>query len=202
MTTADSAPLVPREAVAVFHEAGSMDAAVDELLSSGFNHGDLSILADEQVLSTKPGMCWMLSQQLADEPGAPTKAYVSPESLGDLEGAVIGVLTYLGAIGTAAVVIGGSGPIGAAILATAAAGAGGAGIGVLLTQVLRHHHADELAHQLERGGLLLWVRTATPAAEERAVSVLRRHGGQDVHVHDIVSEAVFRGRPAAPSTIG
>lgn len=202
MTTADVAPLVPREAVGVFHETGSMQAAVDELLSSGFNHGDLSVLANEQALCTKPGMCWMLPQQLADEPGVPTRAYLSPESAGDAQGAVIGALAYLGAAGTAALLISGSGPIGGAILATAAAGGVGGGIGALLAQVLKHRHAEELAGQLQRGGLLLWVRTPTPAAEERAVGILRRHAGENAHVHDIVSEADFRGRPAAPSSFG
>ena len=35
------------------------------------------------------------------------------------------------------------------------------------------------------GGLLLWVRTLTPALEARALAILRRHAGHHVHAHDL-----------------
>jgi hypothetical protein len=46
----------------------------------------------------------------------------------------------------------------------------------------RAHHIQE---QLEHGGLLLWVRAWNEDDEERAVEILSRHSGQDVHVHSL-----------------
>jgi hypothetical protein len=37
--------------------------------------------------------------------------------------------------------------------------------------------------------LLLWVRTKTAGAEERAVNILRKHSSRDVHVHTFLLEA-------------
>jgi hypothetical protein len=36
---------------------------------------------------------------------------------------------------------------------------------------------------VDRGGLLLWVRTWDAADEERAVRILKAHSGDHVHVH-------------------
>jgi hypothetical protein len=36
---------------------------------------------------------------------------------------------------------------------------------------------------MDRGGLLLWVRTWDVEDERRAVEILRKHSGSDVHVH-------------------
>jgi hypothetical protein len=33
------------------------------------------------------------------------------------------------------------------------------------------------------GGLLLWVRTGSREQESRALEILRRHAGRDVHLH-------------------
>ncbi|HEY9536087.1 MAG TPA: hypothetical protein VIS03_00730, partial [Kiloniellaceae bacterium] len=46
-------------------------------------------------------------------------------------------------------------------------------------------HSQELQAQLDRGGLLLWVRTREPELETRAQDILRRHSGQDVHLHEL-----------------
>jgi hypothetical protein len=41
-----------REAVGVFPSAGYLQAAIDELLSSGFRRAELSLLAGEDVVTT------------------------------------------------------------------------------------------------------------------------------------------------------
>ena len=48
------------------------------------------------------------------------------------------------------------------------------------------HFLDE---QLAGGGVLVWVRTRDPAAEERAQRILREHGGTEVHLHDLPATA-------------
>ena len=68
---------------------------------------------------------------------------------------------------------------------TAAVLAGGAGglIGSILARWVGDHHAHYLQEQMDRGGLLLWVRTWDAEGERRAVEILRKHSGGDVHVH-------------------
>lgn len=70
-----------------------------------------------------------------------------------------------------------------------AAIAGGAGttLGAALAEIVGHEHAKHLNEHLNRGGLLLWVRTRDVEAEKKAVDVLRRHSGQDVHLHPLPS---------------
>lgn len=63
-------------------------------------------------------------------------------------------------------------------------GAGGA-IGTVLALVVGEHHAQYLQDQLDHGGLLLWVRTWDADREARAIGILKKHSGEDVHVHAI-----------------
>jgi hypothetical protein len=50
---------------------------------------------------------------------------------------------------------------------------------------MNRSHADWLQEQLDRGGLLLWVRTPTEADERRAIEVLTQHATHDVHIHEV-----------------
>jgi hypothetical protein len=67
----------------------------------------------------------------------------------------------------------------------AAALGGGAGglVGTWFAKLLGDQRAQRLQEQLDHGGLLLWVRTWDVAEENRAVQILERHSGRDVHVH-------------------
>ena len=38
-----------------------------------------------------------------------------------------------------------------------------------------------MLEQIERGGVLLWVRLRDAEAEQRALDILRRHSAHDVH---------------------
>ena len=61
----------------------------------------------------------------------------------------------------------------------------GATLGTVLSHYMNRRHAEWLQEQLERGGLLLWVRTPTPGRERRAIEILTRHAVHDVHIHEI-----------------
>ncbi|MFZ1101908.1 MAG: nucleoside diphosphate kinase regulator [Hyphomicrobiaceae bacterium] len=173
-----------REAVAVFATAETLQGAIDELLSSGFHRAQLSLLASERELVAKLGHKYRRSSELADDVSVPRAAYVSTEAIGDGQGAAIGALMYIGAgvlMGPAAA----AGGTIAAMLAAAALGGGAGGlIGALLANLLGDWHANRIVEQLEHGGLLLWVRTWDAGQESRAVRVLERNSGRDVHVHE------------------
>lgn len=67
--------------------------------------------------------------------------------------------------------------------AAALGGALGGLIGVGLAKLVGDKHEERLKEQLNYGGLLLWVRVWGAEDEKRAVEILSRHSGWEVHVH-------------------
>lgn len=173
-----------REAVAVFDTESALHEAVGDLLTHGFNRSEISLLASDKAIKRKGGHRYNQVQKIEDDSSVPRTAY-APGWVGDAEGAVIGSLMYVGAfIGLMPVVISG-GALAAAVVAATVGGGSGAAIGTLLASVIGNKHSEYIQRQLERGGLLLWVRTWNPGDESRAVKILKSHSGHDVHVHGI-----------------
>jgi hypothetical protein len=171
------------EAVAIFDDAETLESAIDELLSSGFDRADLSLLASEHAVEEKLGHIYRKVRELEDNPSVPRTAYVSTEAIGEAEGALIGGLVYIGAVAAAGAIVASGGPIAVAIVAATMTGGAGGLIGFDLAKLVGRHHADHLQEQLRRGGLLLWVRTRDKNHEERAIGVLSKHSAHDVHTH-------------------
>jgi outer membrane lipoprotein SlyB len=186
MTMADtlSAEKV-REAVGVFDGAETLEAAIDELQSSGFDRALLSLLAGERAIEAALGHRYTRVEELEDDPKAPRAAYVSTEAVGDAKGALLGGLFFVGAVTMAGAVVASGGTMAGAVVAGAMSGGAGALIGSALANLVEQHHADYLKRQLDKGGLLLWVRTVDAAHEARACEILGRHSAHDVHVHEL-----------------
>jgi hemerythrin-like domain-containing protein/Flp pilus assembly pilin Flp len=174
-----------REAVGIFLTSADLQRAIDTLLSSGFNRADLSLLANAGTVDDKLGYRYKKIEDLEDDPSVPRTAYVSPEAIGDAEGGLIGALFYIGAITATGAVVASGGTLATLIAVAVVAGGAGGLVGSILAKWLGSHHGHYLQEQLDRGGLLLWVRTPNRAAEQRAVQILREHSGEDVHVHAI-----------------
>ncbi len=174
-----------REAVGVFQSERALQAAVDDLLSHGFDRSELSLLAPLSSVQKELGHGYTSVKELEDDAAVPTTAYISTDAIGDAEGGVFGGFIYVGALATLTAVVASGGAIGAAIIAAAVGGIGGGAIGAVLAKLIGEHHADYIEDQLERGGLLLWVRTWNAADEKHAVEILANHSGLDVHVHDL-----------------
>lgn len=175
------------EAVGIFHDAKDLQAAVDDLLSQGFNRMDLSILASETAIEEKLHEAYVPARDLEDRVQVPTTAFISKDSIGDGMGAVIGTLVYVpGMIGAAAVAASG-GAMAAALAATLIAGGVGGSIGVVIAGLIGKHHSDEIEKHMLAGGLLLWVRTRDEQHEERALAILAGHNAEGVHLHTLPS---------------
>ncbi len=174
-----------REAVGVFKTADALQEAYDDLLSSGFHRSEVSLMAGEQTVVEKLGHKFQKVAELEDDPNVPRTVYVPPESLGDAQGALVGGLLYIGAAGAAGLVLASGGALAAAVAAAAVTGGTSALVGAVLAKFIGDHHAHYLQEQLDHGGILLWVRTRDDEHESRAVEVLKRHSGCDVHVHGV-----------------
>jgi hypothetical protein len=74
------------------------------------------------------------------------------------------------------------GSLAAVIAGAAAVGGAGALIGAFLARHFSHVHAEHIKKELAAGGLLLWVHTRDGTHEARALSILKKHGGRDVHL--------------------
>jgi hypothetical protein len=182
-----------REVVGIFSNSEDLQAAIDDLLSSGFHRSQLSLLASEHAVQEKLGHQYRKSQQRADHPTVPRAPYVSHEAIGDARGGLIGGLFYVGATATAGAILISGGTLAVAIASAIVAGAAGGLAGGILGAWIGRHHADYLQEQLERGGLLLWVRTWDAADEMRALRILNRNSARDAHAHTLPSEAYGAG---------
>lgn len=174
-----------REAVAIFEDATHLQAAMDELLLSGFTHTDLSVLADAKTVEKKLGHSYKQVTDEKDNPDSPRTVFMPPEVLGEAQGVLVGIPMYVAAVTTTALMIASGGTLLPTLLATAAAMGGSGLIGALLAKLLDNHHADYIQEHIDRGGLLLWVSTSTPEAEKKAVTILKKHSAYDIDVHDI-----------------
>lgn len=184
--SADQREAMVTEAVAVFHDVSDLDAAVGELREAGFTKADISLLATEGTVAQKLGHRYERVEELEDDPKAPRAAYKTRASIGDSENMIIGSMTYLPAVVAAGTVVASAGVVAAAVTGTAIAGAL---IGTVLARWLDKHHAEHLQEQLDRGGLLLWVRTPDEDTQRRALEILTRHSGHDVHIHQLPASA-------------
>jgi hypothetical protein len=164
------------EVIGVFHTPEDLESAIDELLSSGFDRSELSLLASEAAVAEKLGGFYQLASELADDP-----------AIGDAKGALIGGLAYVGATVAIGAIVMSGGALAAAITAAVLAGGTGGLIGSVLARWVGHHHAAYLQDQIENGGLLLWVRAWNESDEARALEIVAKHAADKVHSRSVCS---------------
>ena len=185
-----------REAVGLFHDEGSLEAAADALMAAGFDRADLSLLAASETVERRLGHLYRKVSELEDDPAVAHLAFIDSDSRTEAQGVLVGGLAYVGAVAAAGVVVASGGAIAALLMGTALAGAGGGLIGAGLARFVGRRHAQYLQQHLDRGGLLLWVRTADPDEERLACDLLTDNGAEDVHVHTLPEP------PGAPAHAG
>jgi hypothetical protein len=147
------------------------------------------VLAHEDTVRSTFGSTYRSTAEFEDDPEAPRIGYIPDETIGNAEGAVFGAGVYVPAmVGSLAAAASGGSLLGVFAAAVFAGGAGGL-IGAALARFIGHEHARHLDQHLHHGGLLLWVRTRDAERERPALEILRRHSGDDVHLHEIPERA-------------
>jgi hypothetical protein len=175
-----------REAVAVVEDVSSLEAAVADLHAAGFGEDAISLLAAHDAVERKLGHMYRRVEELEDDPRAPRTAFVSGKNIDERENRLIGSLTVLPTVIAAGTVVATAGAVAAAVVGTAVAGAV---LGTVFAHWMDQRHANWLQEQLDRGGILLWVRTVDEAQERAAMDVLTRYSAHDVHIHEIPAPA-------------
>jgi hypothetical protein len=174
-----------RGAVGLFHNEIAIRDAVDELLLSGFDRADLSVLAGDRTIQRRLGHRYMKVTELEDLPLLAAQPYVGPDSRTEASGVLIGGPFYVGACAAAAAIVASGGSLLTVLLGVAAAGGAGGAIGAAIVKYIGRRHARYLESHLNRGGLLLWVHTDHPEHERSACEILRRHSAEDAHLHEL-----------------
>jgi hypothetical protein len=172
-----------RAAVAAFSEVSRLEAAVDELLAHGFDRADLSVMATTPTVEHALGHIYRKVADVADDPSVPHIAFIDTATAREAKESAVATLASIGAVAATGAVVASGGAVAVAIAAAVVASGVGATIAAALADLIGAAHAESIADQLERGGILLWVRTASAKAETTARDILRRNGGTHVHVH-------------------
>lgn len=186
---ADTPPTVPqqgamREAAGLFTDEDRLQKAIDELSMTGFFAHEMSLMGnDEQNVrrfAERGGQ-----RDVADVADAPRRAVVSPEEIGNAQGAAIGVPAYIAAVAATGMVVATGGTALAAAAAAVTAGGAGGGIGALLARWIGNKRQQTLTPHLENGGILLWVNLRDEVREKQACDILGRYADQGPWVQNI-----------------
>ena len=163
----DTTPSGPgREVVGLFADRDHFEAAVDDLMASGFGHADLSVLSSHEPIE-------------AAEPGK--------RSWRDSLTALVGEMRYEGPLVASGAIILVGGPTAVAIASVIGAAVGGIAVSELLGKITSRPHREAFERAVKAGNIALWVRTEDEAAEHRAQEILERHGANNVHAADAVA---------------
>lgn len=167
-----------REVVAIFDDAETLENAVYDLETHGFDRAAFSVLASEDTVERKLGKRYQRIEEMEDQPDAPRETFFSRTSQLEAEYGLAPALGFIAAVafglGSAAVTI----PM---LVATGS----GLAVGAVLGRIIHQHHAERLQEQLERGGILLWVNIRNADEERKAMTVLETHGARELHAHDL-----------------
>lgn len=172
-----------REVVGVFNDLAHLQSAIDDLLTDGFDHSAISLLANENVVRETMGKEGAPAEELEDNPVTPRREYVDPEARNEAKAGLIGAMTYIGAVGGAGMALAAGGALGAAIAWAVIAGGGGGLIGATLAQLIGAREAKWVKEQMSHGGMLLWARVWDEGREKIAIDIMQKNGGRDVHAH-------------------
>jgi len=174
-----------REAVGVFGDPESLQAALDDLALSGFRREEISVLAPqsrvrEKLRAENPDLLTIM-----DHPDTPRAVFIPKEVMGEIMGSLMGVPLYLGAsLGGALAIVEGAGWI-YILAAIAAGGLAGMLLGGIVAWMAARWWNSHIRRQIRNGGLVLWVHIRSPDQESRAWHILSDNHARYLHVHDI-----------------
>ncbi len=174
-----------REAVGVFMNIDDLQAAVRDLEGTAFPRQDISVMGTREELMEVFGNKTVDPHVAMESDATPRDVLPRPEEKTIGTAAMVGIPAYVGAMGAA--LAGGAVAFPGLIAAAVIGGLGGGTLGAILVKLMGDRDVRHYEEQIERGGLLLWVRTPDREREEIAIRIMRARNGREVHIHDISS---------------
>jgi hypothetical protein len=178
---------ITRKAVGVFDNYSQLHETIKELETSGFGRRQISIRrsnTDAASILNNPPIAPLHTEVSSP---SPQQSRMSPGELSLAQGVLIGAGMYLGA--AIAFVNAPSQNTTEFIAIVFGSTALGAIIGMTFTYYLGIWHNALFCNQEENNELALWVDTPDPETIQKATTILQRHGGHDIHVHDVLIAA-------------
>lgn len=179
-STRDDEPKV-HEIGALFDDPERLEAAIGELESAGVDRARLSVLAREVEQSPPPPDM----QSIEEDPALPREPPTTKTDVRQGRVLATSIGAAFAALAASGVTIMTGGAAAAAIAAAALAGGGVGLIGATAGTAAEERREDFLRKQLDRGGILLWVKVHDRSEEPKITKILERYGATGVHAHDI-----------------
>jgi hypothetical protein len=177
-----------REAIGTFADPGAFGAAVDELNMSGFGRGAISVFVTDLKTRAHVGrLCEAIVETKGNDrtlwsAAVPLAARVENNKL--VRGSPLCISGFYGAWAIAAA----GSNLALAVAAAIVLDPGNVDLSTFLATAVERSFAARAQEQLRDGGVILWVNTPTPEAEERSIAVLTRMNACDVHIHETACE--------------
>jgi hypothetical protein len=172
---------VVQEVVGFFDDPERLYAAISEIVRAGVDRAEISLLARDEV--AEHALARESTRALAEDPNAPRGAPMTDTDMRQGRTLATSLGAVIAAFAASGVTVLTGGAAAAAIAAAVAAGGIGF-VGAALGKVAGEERARFLREQIDRGGILLWVRIKDSNAERRIQEILARHGAAAVHAHD------------------
>ena len=171
------------EAVGLFEDAAKLQDAIRELEATAFPRDAISVLGSRKQIEEKFGQATVDPIAAEDREDTPRQSPSRPEEQTIGAGVLVGCATYIGVVSAGIAIAPATMPL--TLMAIMLGGGSGALVGSLMLNLIRRNFDRNIEGQIERGGLLLWVRTPDADREILACSIMRRNGGKNVHIHHV-----------------
>jgi hypothetical protein len=159
----------------------------------------VSLLTSKHAAQEKLSQGYRNISLLARNPAIRREVHHSNEAGGVIKSGLIAALYSAAMAATGAVMF--HGTVTTVIAVTAMAAAAGGLIGGILAKCGEVCRVRRLQEEVDRGGLLLCVRTRDAEDEKRAVKILKKHSAEDIHLAplaahiSLAADIVPRTRP-------
>jgi len=179
------APDVQRQVIAHFSDAETFENAVETLENKGSHRNCINMIASHDAVLEKLGHRFESKVSTGDTIAFPQPIYMDRHEVEGDEKLALRLPTYIGGAGAGLAVVATGGTLALAVAVAAAAAVAGAGIGTLLGNNIGKNRAEFLAKQLAMGDLLVTVDVEHKQDETKALELLARSGGGNVHAQSI-----------------
>ena len=169
-----------QEVVGIFKSTGDLQSAIRELENVSFTRQDISVMGGRGELERVFGTKTVSPHDALAHDDIPRQSPSRPEEQTIGVAGMIGGSAYVGAMALA--LAAGAVTFPAIMSAAVIGGIGGGTLGAVLSRIMGGRYTRHMEEQIEKGGLLLWVRADTQHKIETAKQIMTAHNGYDVHV--------------------
>jgi len=179
-----------REAVGLFDSEEDIQSAVDDLESHGFSNAAISRLAAPDTVEEAIRHKVQNVDELEDDAAVPREPHIDMHSKTERTMVTLMIPIYIAFLIAAGIAAANGLEVWQGVIISLMLGGIGATLGGFFAY--RHARVRSNRERVEQawGGLLLWVRTGSLEQEKKAVSILRRNAGRDVHLHGPAAKLV------------